>query len=126
MKNLVLAFLVMLAFFLQEDLYSQKETWNWCYGSFNGLSFAPNGNNPKLLQNINMRSYKSPGSFSDKNGNLLFYTNGINVWNRNNEIMSGLANISGKTDENNIWEVFVLPAPGDTNQYYIFKFSNDT
>jgi hypothetical protein len=57
-------------------------------------------------------------SISDKNGALLFYTNGQTVWNKNHEIMDNGSNLSG--DPNNTQSSIIIPKPNDENTYYIF------
>lgn len=68
--------------------YSQGEEKVWAFGDKAGLNFnpalvTPTGNN--LSQ-----GYEGTASICDASGQLLFYTNGCWVWNRNHEIMPEL------------------------------------
>jgi Secretion system C-terminal sorting domain len=78
-------------------------------------------------------------TISDKNGNLIFYTNGCRIWNRSNEYMAGGGD---QFNYNNIWEGYcssppsdaypasqllvVLPYPGRPKQYVIFHQRTET
>ena len=85
--------LILSIFCLNQNLYSQKEAWNWYWGAHNGMSIIPNGTNPQKIANPNssicLSDYTgygqiggATGLFSDKNGNILFYTNGLNVYDK--------------------------------------------
>lgn len=90
----------------------------WYLGRSNGLSFS--GGIPEFdlsfPQTIPDLSYASQ---SDSNGNLLFYTNGLNVWNKNHiQINSqSMSSISGYINKS-----LIVPKPGSSSlQYYIFN-----
>ncbi|MGO8056139.1 hypothetical protein, partial [Rhizobium leguminosarum] len=55
---------------------------------------------------------------SDKNGNLLFYTNGIDVWNRNHEIMPNGTGLFGS--QTSTQSGIIVPQPGSDSIYYVF------
>ncbi|MDQ3394069.1 MAG: hypothetical protein M3512_08160, partial [Bacteroidota bacterium] len=65
--------------------FAQKETNIWYFGDYAGLDF--NSNPPKVLTDGALKSHEGSSVISDKNGNLLFYTNGMTVWNMNHQIM---------------------------------------
>jgi len=66
-------------------------------------------------------------SISDSSGNLLFYTNGVKVFDVNHDMMPG-GILNGNPNGPNIASasqgVTIVPHPGDTNQYYIFTISD--
>ncbi|MBK8556156.1 MAG: hypothetical protein IPL65_10500 [Lewinellaceae bacterium] len=72
-----------------------KINQNWIFGDKSGLNFA-DPNNPIPISSLlevdtsdpNQNPWHNEGcaSISDSNGNLLFYTNGINVW----KVISGI------------------------------------
>lgn len=67
---------------------------------------------------INTSALECTSTISDANGNLLFYTDGITVWNRNSAVMAngtGLMSHSSSTQG-----VLITPFPGSTTKYYIF------
>jgi len=66
-------------------------------------------------------------SICDKRGKLLFFTNGISIWGKDNEIVpNGYQVITGSMAQNSagvglplVGAALVLPAPDDTSNYYI-------
>jgi len=60
-----------------------------------------------------------PGSaISDASGSLLFYTNGINAYDRNNAIMpNGTGLLAGTSSHNG---ALIVPRPGSASQYFLF------
>ena len=86
--------------------FGQREAVNWYFGNNAGLNFNNEG----------------CATFSDGNGNLLFYTEGVNVWNRNHQIMPNGEGLLGSTSATQ--SAMVLPRPGSSNIYYIFTSDN--
>jgi hypothetical protein len=66
-------------------LYAQREAAIWYFGNKAGLDF--NSGSPVALTNGELITTEGCASFSDKDGRLLFYTDGTYVWNRNHQIM---------------------------------------
>ena len=73
--------------------YSQKEANIWYFGLEAGLDF--NSGTPVVLTNSAMNTYEACTSISDANGNLLFYTDGLTVWNKNQQIMVNGTGLDG-------------------------------
>lgn len=96
--------------------FAQGENDNWYFGSFAGVNFAAPGS-PVALSNSQMSSLEACGSASDASGNLLFYTNGSAVWNRQHQVMP---NGSGLTGHPSTQQLAIVKHPGNPNQYYIF------
>jgi gliding motility-associated-like protein len=57
-------------------------------------------------------------AISNDNGELLFYTNGIDVWNRNNIKMPHGTGLFG--DQSTTQSAVIIKRPGNNNRYYIF------
>jgi hypothetical protein len=57
----------------------QSETNIWYFGEKAGLDF--NSGAPVPLLNSSMGASEGCASICDKEGNLLFYTNGVAIWN---------------------------------------------
>ena len=98
--------------------YSQdyKRTFNWYFGDSAGISFATNP--PTPLSNGKMFTDEGCASISDTNGNLLFYTNGEKVWNKNHEIMEMGDSLLGSIDATQ--SSIIIPQPGVDSIYNIF------
>lgn len=107
--------ILILFLFLVFELSAQKEANIWYFGNRAGIDF--NYNPPKALLNSKMVSKEGCSSVSDSNGNLLFYTNGVNVWNKNHDIMENGSGLFGST--NSVQSALVVKQPGN-NCYYVF------
>lgn len=97
------------------DLFSQKEYNNWYFGDHAAVTF--NYGSPVALNNSQTTLTEASASISDKNGNLLFYTQGITVYNRNHQIMS---NGDGLLGANSSSQIQIVPQPVNSRYYYIF------
>ncbi len=100
---------------------------NWYFGLKAALNFIPNGNQPVpvVLSNNAMETAEASATISDNNGNLLFYTNGVTVYNRNHEVM---LYGDGLTGNPSACQIAVIPQPGSDKIFYIFytdAFEND-
>ncbi len=84
------------------------------FGDKAGLNFSTNP--PTVITNSQMVAPEACSTISDSNGNLLFYTNGQTVWNRNHAIMMNGTGLSGGASS---METLILPKPGSTTLYYI-------
>ncbi len=77
--------------------FAQKaQAMHWYFGDHYGIDFS--GGYPQVDYNTSMYTYEACTTISDKDGELLFYTNGGgranqaicgHIWNRNHEIMQG-------------------------------------
>lgn len=89
----------------------------WYFGQNAGLDFRQ-GTPTADLSNFVMNVRTSPAIISDSTGNVLFFTDGATVWNRNGGIMdngTGLHGYPGHT-----MPVIIVPKPGSDSIYYIF------
>jgi len=66
----------------------------WYFGRKAGLNF--NQPVPIPLVNSAMNADEGSSTICDINGNLLFYTNGVTVYNRNHQIMLNGENLAGQ------------------------------
>ncbi|TXI67741.1 MAG: hypothetical protein E6Q46_02540 [Flavobacterium sp.] len=73
--------------------FAQGEANIWYFGNKAGISF--NSGVPVPLLDGQMQADEGCATLSDANGNLLFYTNGITVWNRNHQIMPNGTGLMG-------------------------------
>jgi len=102
--------------FVQTTGFSQPEADNWYFGGYAALNFSTG--NPQVLTNSKMIAAEGVATQSDKNGNLLFYTNGIDVWNRNHEIMPNGTGLFGS--QTSTQSAVIVPLPGSDSIYYVF------
>ncbi|MFN3315192.1 MAG: gliding motility-associated C-terminal domain-containing protein [Raineya sp.] len=96
-----------------------KRTNNWFFGAKQGITF--NTNPPSKLTDPRQNRFdESIATVSDKDGNLLFYTDGESVWNNAHDRMpngNGLNGFSTTT------QTLVVPIPDSEHLYYIFTAS---
>lgn len=118
MKKIIL----FIALFFFCKAFSQKEANNWFFGQQAGIQFMDDGS-VQLLNGSQMNTNEGCSSMSDTEGNLLFYTDGRNVWDRNHVIMPN-GNYNANTgllgDPSSTQSGIIVPKKGDPNIYYIF------
>jgi len=93
------------------QLYNQ-----WYFGNKAGLDF--NTNPPSPLLDGQMITPEGCATVSDKNGHVLFYTNGRTVWNKQDSIMVNGTDIGG--DSSATQSAMILPFVNDETMFYIF------
>lgn len=96
--------------------YSQGEGNIWYFGQNAGLDF--NSGSPVALINGQLNTTEGCSTISTNAGQLLFYTDGITVWNKNHQIMSNGTGLMGHSSSSQ--SAVIVPKPGSTNLYYIF------
>ena len=95
-KKIILTFLLLL---LTKVTFTQKENNNWSFGEGVGITF--NTTTPTLYThpvNAGHEVYECMTSISDNSGNMLFYTNGLKVYESSGSVMSGGDNLLGADD----------------------------
>ena len=86
----------------------------WCFGTRAGLNF--NNTNPTSFTQGQTTNLEGSATICDSVGNLLFYTDGMTVWDRNHNVMeTGLLGHNSSTQSG-----VIVPAPMNSNKYYIF------
>jgi hypothetical protein len=96
---------------LTSSLLGQGEANNWYFGQFAAISFETSP--PTALDNSAMFSLEGCATISDEDGVLLFYTDGLTVYNVLHEIMEngeGLLGGSSSTQSG-----IIVPMPGSTS-----------
>ena len=98
------------------SLFAQKEANIWYFGANAGLDF--NSGTPVALLDGALDTIEGCATISDTDGNLLFYTDGITVFNKNHTIMLNGMGLNGDTSTTQ--SALIVPKPNDENTYYIF------
>ena len=70
---------------LSVNCLAQQQAANWYFGQNAGLDF--NSGSPVALTNGQLVTYEGCATISSTMGQLLFYTDGITVYNKNHSIM---------------------------------------
>jgi gliding motility-associated-like protein len=97
-------------------VYSQQETNIWYFGTNAGITFATNP--PTALTNGALSTGEGCATICDATGNLLFYTDGVTVYNKTHLMMDNGFGLHGNISSTQ--SAIILPRPGSTNIYYIF------
>lgn len=114
MRNLVIIIFVLCS---SQLLNSQNEASNWFFGNRLGLEF--NGiSKPTVRNDGALVTLEGCSSISDSAGNLLFYSDGSTVWDRNHRIMPHGTGLLG--DESSTQSAIIAPHPTQSNIYYLF------
>jgi len=103
-------------FFCALQLLAQREAANWYFGDDSGLDF--NNGYPEVLSNGKLSTTEGCSTISDSSGNLLFYTDGSKVWNKNHAIMTNGQDLKGNYSSSQ--STIIIPNVDDQNIYYIF------
>ena len=112
MKKLV----YIIVFFIAINAFSQGEANNWYFGQNAGLDF--NSGSPVALTNGQLNTVEGCASISNSDGDLLFYTDGTNVYNNTHTRMSNGFGLNGNPSSSQ--SAIIVPNPEDINIYYIF------
>ena len=100
------------------NCFSQNRNNTWYFGQYAGIDF--NANPPTALHNSMMYAYESSSTICDNNGNILFYTNGDTVWNKNHVVMQNGTGLLSGPGTSATQGVMIVPKPCDNYTYYIF------
>ncbi len=89
----------------------------WYFGNQAGLDFNPLPDDPVVaISNPVMNAPEGTATISDRNGQVIFFTDGDKVWNRTNvEIATGIGGEPGSSQA-----AIIIPVPGDETLFYIF------
>ena len=100
--------------------FGQAEANTWYFGKNAGIDFS--SGSPEVLKNSALNTEEGCASISDKDGNLLFYTDGLSVWNRLHQHMpngSGLLGNPSSTQSG-----VIIPNLNHKGLYYIFTIAD--
>lgn len=92
---------------------------HWYFGDHAGIDFSTG--QPVVVNDGQLSSWEASATMSDPSGNLLFYTDGRTVWDRNHGIMSNGTMLLG--DQSALKGVLIAPLPGSDRLYYILTTS---
>ncbi len=115
MGRLRLLSILMLLLVAQGSL-AQRQASRWYFGDKAGLDF--NSGTPVALTDGRLNTHEGCSSMSDQNGNLLFYSDGISVWDKAHRLMPNGTGLFGH--ESSTQSAIIIPKNGSTTQYYIF------
>lgn len=124
MKNVYLAIIILLLSF--GAVAQNLQNANWYFGDHAGLNF--NSGVPVELTDMptstpfySLQLLEGVASVSSKSGNLLFYTDGVYVYNRNHVIMpaNGLGSNTLFGNPSSSQNSVISPWPGHNNKFFV-------
>ncbi len=111
-----LLFLLLTLFVFPKLLVAQRITDKWYFGRQAGLDFS--SGTPTPLLDGAMTTYEGCATATTKRGELLFYTDGQTVWNRQHQPMPNGKRLMGSGSSTQ--SALIVPDPGSGNIFYIF------
>lgn len=106
---------------------AQQENNTWAFGYGSGLDFNSGG---PVAINTNINAREGTASVSDAGGQLLFYTEGFTVWDRNGNPMPNGTNLTPfataalpSPTASTTQGALIIPFPGNNSLYYIFSLT---
>lgn len=113
MQKYLLTFFFM---FISFSTFAQGEANVWYFGFGAGIDF--NTSPPSALTDGMLSTDEGCSSICDANGNLLFYSNGEIIFNRNHQIMQNGTGLAGHFSTTQ--SALIVPQPLSSNLYLIF------
>lgn len=102
------------------NLSAQNEASIWYFGNEAGLRFTETSIEP-IKSKLN--TLEGCAAIADAEGNLIFYTDGVTVFNKGHKIMENGNDLAGHYSATQ--SAIIVPAPGKENQYYIFTTDHE-
>ena len=114
-NNLLLGFFLLI---VSDALSQYNKTAGsiWIFGDHIGVDF--NTEPPSAITNTATSIKEACASVADSNGQLLFYTNGNEIYNKNHSPMPNGSGIMG--DSSSSWGAMIAPVLGEKDKYYLF------
>ncbi|WP_143306135.1 PKD domain-containing protein [Chitinophaga vietnamensis] len=100
-------------------VHAQKEGNVWYFGANAGLDFRTSP--PTLLLDGKLNTREGVATISDKNGQLLFYTEGTQIWDNTHGVMPNGYGLLG--DNSSSQSAIAMPYPGQPGKYFVVTTS---
>lgn len=121
LSGILFCLLAMGQFLLAQPQNTQRFHW-WHFGDGWTLDF--NVTPPAHSQSSSINQFEGCATLSDGAGRLLFYTDGMTVWQRNGAVMPNGQGLLG--DDGSTMSAIITPVIGHRDQYYIFTVDGST
>jgi gliding motility-associated-like protein len=100
---------------------AQLESSQWFFGGNAGIDFR--SGTVAATSDSAMNTGEGCAALSDADGNLLFYTDGSTIYNRNHQVMLNGTGLKGNSSSTS--SAVVIPLPGSENRFYVFTVDTD-
>ena len=101
-----------------QQAVAQRQSNIWYFGNGAGLDF--NSGSPVAISGA-LNTAEGCATVCDAGGSLLFYTDGVTVYNKNHVTMDNGTGLGGHASATQ--SAVIVPHPGNSNIYYIFTVS---
>ena len=88
----------------------------WYFGNGAGLDFS--SGNAKPIYSGKLFTLEGCATACDEKGQLLFYTDGITVWNKFHNVMENGTDLNGSRSSTQ--SALIVPLPGNKEKYFLF------
>jgi len=114
----ILFFLLLFPFIVWPSL-AQHQSDIWYFGNRAGMSFS--SGTPVVLYDNESMSNEGTASIADPStGQLIMYANGVLIYDRTHNVMSGIGPWPLRGDVSAAQGVTIVPQPGSNHLYYVF------
>jgi gliding motility-associated-like protein len=100
---------------------AQLESSQWFFGGNAGIDFR--SGTVAATSDSGMKTGEGCSALSDADGNLLFYTDGSTIYNRNHQVMLNGTGLKGNSSSTS--SAVVIPLPNSANRFYVFTVDTD-
>jgi len=119
--------ILLLGLLFPTHFFGQGETSNWYFGNGAGVTFNNDGT-VTAVTNGKLDTFEGCATISDSFGDLLFYTDGILVYDKDHVLMQNGDGLLG--DPSSAQSALIVPKPGNPDIFFIFTvdtsaFEND-
>lgn len=108
---------ILLSFIWANTLLSQSQADNWLFGRGCGISFTNKA--PISFTESALNTEEGCAVISNSSGSLLFYTDGITVWNKHHKPMPNGQNLVGNPSSTQ--SGVAIPKPNSPGKYFLFS-----
>ena len=115
-EKMKIKFYLLILLFIPTISIAQKEAAVWYFGEKAGLDF--NSGSPVSITDGKIVTNEGCASISDKNGTILFYTDGTLVYNKLHKVMPNGSGLFGHNSSTQ--SAIIVPKPNNPYIYYIF------
>jgi gliding motility-associated-like protein len=92
---------------------------NWYFGANAGITFT--GGVPQALTNGNLRTVEGCATRSGPDGQLLLYTDGSTIWNKQHTVITDATNLGGNPYSTQ--SALIVPYQNSAADFYVFSVS---
>src|SRR6218665_212275 len=121
MKTSKTFLLTIICLLIKQLTFAQGQDNVWVFGAGAAIDFSGGFPVPFTPPNNTYLFYEGAASISDAAGNLLMFTEGNDIYNRNFNIMPGGSMVMQTSTASTTQGAVIVPKPGSDRIYYVFS-----